>query len=97
MGIIKDKVTGFIQKATTTATQTVKDITKEDASRTLDMLGDIAKIGIFTVLTIGAFKSSSTPAATNVIKTVEPVARAAQATAPVVQIFLGEGKGVHIG
>ena len=100
MGAIKDKITGWIQKATETATETVKEIAKEDTSKKLDMLGNIAKIGIFTILTIGAFKSPRTTS--KVVQTVaasdvlEPVVHTAQAAAPVVQIFLGEGKGVHI-
>ncbi len=103
MGVIKDKVTGWIKKATETATDTVKQITKEDAANTLDILGDLAKIGIFTVLTIGAFKATSAVSTTSkVVQTVaaadvlEPIVHTAQAAAPVVQIFLGEGKGVHI-
>lgn len=100
MGLIKEKLTGWIQKATTTATETVKEITKEDVNKTLDVLGDIAKIGIFAALTVGAFKSSSTTH--KVVETVQasevlqPVAHVAQAASPVVQIFVGEGKGVHI-
>ena len=103
MADIKDKVTGWIKKATETATDTVKQITKEDAANTLDILGDLAKIGIFTVLTIGAFKATSAVSTTSkVVQTVaaadvlQPIAQTAQTAAPVVQIFLGEGKGVHI-
>lgn len=100
MGVIKDKVAGWIRKATETATDTVKQITKEDATNTLDILGDLAKIGCFVALTVGAFKASSTTS--KVVQTVaaadvlQPIAQTAQTAAPVVQIFLGEGKGVHI-
>lgn len=93
MGIIKDKLTAWVKKATETATETVKEITKEDASRKLDILGDIAKVGILTLLTVATFKSASHGGIIKEAVASEPVA---QAVTPVVQIFLGEGKGVHI-
>lgn len=99
MGFIRDKWETIVKKATETATQTVKEITKEDTKSVVDVLGNVAKIGIFIALTASAVKGAST--VHNVVKTVpasevlEPVVRTAAAT-PVVQIFLGDGKGVHI-
>lgn len=97
MGFIRDKLDKFVKKATETATETVKEITKDEARDTLDILAGIAKIGIFVALTAGAIKGAGT--VDNVVSTVkaseaiEPIAKSAS---PIVQIFLGEGKGVHI-
>ena len=39
----------------------VKEVSVEDASKKLDVAGDLATLGIFLVLTIGAFRSRPKP------------------------------------
>ena len=94
--MIKEKITRWIQNATQTATDTVKQITKEDAANRLDILGNIAKIGVFAVLVVASIKGASSTAEVVKQVKVQEVVEPAKAVAPVVQIFLGEGKGVRI-
>lgn len=98
MGFIRDKLEGFVKKAAETATETVKEITADDTKDVLDILGDVAKIGILVGITVFAVKHAGTTGkVVSRVPSSEVIQPIASAATPVVQIFLGEGKGVHIG
>ena len=47
----------WVQKASLTAKETVQKATQEDIQRTVDVIGDVAKVGVFLALTIMAARS----------------------------------------
>lgn len=97
MGVIKDKINSWVKKATETATETVKQIAKDDVNEKLDILEGIAKIVLFSVITVGAVNGVHKIAPhVKVEDTIKPIADVSHAAAPIVQIFVGEGKGVRI-